>query len=672
MTILDGILQSADTGLANTDYTFVDADTLVKPDGTKFRIQGIDAPEVEKFVQGKYREGTAGGEVATETLRKLANDYNFTNVKPVLDENGEPAIDPFGRHIVDLVDDSGQSFKSKILESGILGTTRYTTDIDRVTSELGDLRREQDALRGVEGNTDWDQARIKLETAMQAEGFQQYGFRQTALDEVQLATAKSYGLGHLYASDNVQVRDYGRDFENNSNNPLSDAWDTGLIGVQESMYGIVNLLGVETGYDALANIGEAGVERARTRIGDRGQILTDYKDVQGFGDAVEYLTNNAVLSLPYMGITAAAAVAGPAFLLAPAAVYAGQTWNEMEGENKNAAVAVGAGVVQAAFDRLGIGLIFKGAGKGPKDMIKAGIKKLTDDGMTEEAARLTIMNATRAEMASFAGDAAKVAADQLKAKALFKSVASRTLAGTAGEAATETLQETTAYLAAHHTGAGFDWNDLTERQLQAFIAGGTLGGAFGTVGGAIDAGAWADVAVRQAPAEAKRLSLAGKFAEEEKAKFGRVSSIQENTAAARKRAADAGPTGAVSIEERIDAHRKSRKDKDLSEKVIDAFHSAPALWRGATRYIFTPELLEKSRSARIMADMFGGQLQRTFSGSNFENTKHHIVSTYRNLVPMPKTFWNSQGIRSRKGAAEASAQLYRGIDHFLTQVLILT
>ena len=122
-------------------------------------------------------------------------------------------------------------------------------------------------------------------------------------------------------------------------------------------------------------------------------------------------------------------------------------------------------------------------------------------------------------------------------------MAGRLVAGAGGEAATEALQETVAYAGATlGSDKQWDWNELNERQVQALIAGGTLGGVFATASGAIDAGAWADVAVRQAPAEAKRLSLAGKFAEEEKAKYGRISSIQENTAAARKRAADAGPT----------------------------------------------------------------------------------------------------------------------------------
>ena len=57
--------------------------------------------------------------------------------------------------------------------------------------------------------------------------------------------------------------------------------------------------------------------------------------------------------------------------------------------------------------------------------------------------------------------------------------------------------------------------------------------------------------------------------------------------------------------------------------------AAPSLWRGSVRNIFTPAILDQSRAARIVADMFGGQLQRTFSGSSYENAKHHKVSIYK-------------------------------------------
>ena len=652
MAGLNDLLKPADNRIPGANFTFQDADTVLldEPVGDVkgVRLRGVLAPETTGI---GLKAGEVGGTMTTQQVIDLANKMGYTNL--VYDEN---ELDDTGtRFVGDLKDKHGRSFSRALATSGILGVSD-AHDIEglRESAEYGAyLRTSKD--REI---NDWDKAKSAIDEAILEDQRYANQFKQQQLISGDARFSGAYD--DASAAFEYRDRDTGT---GKSLSPFSDAWDTGLIGVQESMWGVLNLLGETNEWDGVANIGEAGVERARSRIGDRGHFITDYKDVDGFWSAVEYVGNNAALSLPYMGITVAGTVAAPftggLSLTAPAAVYTGQTWNEMEGE-KNAAVAIGAGVAQAALDRLGLSFVFKGAGKAPRDLLKRGVDHLVSQGMTKQAATETVMAATRKELASFAGNAAQVAADQLKAKALFKSVAGRLVAGAGGEAATEALQETVAYTgAALGSDKVFDWNELNDRQVQALVAGGALGGVFATASGAVDAGAWADVAVRQAPAEAKRLSLAGKFYEEEKSQFGRVSSIQENTAAARKRATAAGPTGTVSIEERIDAHRQSRKDKDLSEKVIDAFHSAPALWRGATRYIFTPELLERSRSARIMADMFGGQLQRTFSGSNFENTKHHIVSIYRNLVPMPKTFWNSQGVRTRKGAAKASAQMYR-------------
>ena len=143
-------------------------------------------------------------------------------------------------------------------------------------------------------------------------------------------------------------------------------------------------------------------------------------------------SNNAALSLPYMGITVAGTVAAPftggLSLAAPAAIYAGQTWNEMEGENRQASVAVAAGVAQAALDRVGLGFTFK-KGVGSTELLKKAVTELQKQGMTKEAAEATVVAATRKEMASFVGDAAQVAADQLKAKKLFKDVTKRAVVG---------------------------------------------------------------------------------------------------------------------------------------------------------------------------------------------------------------------------------------------------
>ena len=658
-----------DTSLEVTPgVSFIDADTISTPEGN-VRLQGISAPEVAHLTPtGTVTEGEVGGQLSTEQVAKLAKDMGFTEVR----YTGEAA---YGRREGDLINpNTGESFRRRLAKEGVVPVAPgYDTELLQQTADYGALLRTSKDYK----ETDWDKARRVIAEAIGNDQRQEGRFKMAQAASGDWRKAKEYwlsqGLDEAEATRRADRR-YNKNVADihymdrnvatgDSNNPWSDSWDVGITGVQESMWGVVDMFGENIGSDYLETAGEMGVRRARNRIGQKGRLILDYKDVDGFWDAVEYVGNNAALSLPYMGITVAGTVAAPftggASLAAPAAVYAGQTWNEQEGENKNAAVAIGAGVAQAALDRLGIGLIFKGTGKAPRDLLKAGVTELTKRGMSEEAAEAAVMQATRKELASFAGDAATVAGDQLKAKNLFKAMAGRLVAGAGGEAATEALQETVGYTGAHWTGEGFDWNDLNERQIQAIVAGGTLGGVFSVPSSVYDAGAWADVAYREAPAEAKRLSLAGKFAEEEKNEFGRIASNQENAAAARSRSAAAGPHAHPSLEERADVHHKSQKDRSTTEKLVDGLHAAPSLWQGSVRYIFQPEILEKSRSARIMADMFGGQLQRTFSGSNYENSKHHRATIYRNMVPSPTKFWKSRGIRSRKKIAQASHQMYQ-------------
>ena len=665
---LDDLLKPADntfTG-AGGDFTFIDADTvrLATPEGDidSVRLEGVLAPETAKaFRIDEYGgAGEVGGAATTQQVIELARSMGYTNL--VYDKN---KVDDTGtRYVGDLQDKHGRSFARALASSGILGVSdKHDTQNLRESADYAAFLRTSKDYEV----SDWDKAKAAIDEAILEDQKYINQFKKQQLIAGDAATSPQARALYSDASAAFEYEDRHTG-TGKSLSPFSDAWDTGLIGVQESMWGVLNMLGETNQWDGLANIGQAGVNRAQARIADRGHFITDYKDVNGFGDAIEYLTTNAALSLPYMGITAAATVAAPftggLSLTAPAAVYAGQTWNEMEGDNKNAAIAIGSGVAQAALDRVGIGFIIKGTGKAPKEILNKGIKKLMSDGMTREAATATVMAATRKEIASFAGNAAEIAADQLKAKAVFKNVAGRFIAGVGGEAATEALQETVAYTSAHTANnfQTFDWNELTERQIQALIAGGTLGGAFSIPGAAYDAGAWADVAVRQAGADTTRLSLAGKHAEEEKSRFGRVSSNQENAANARARAVQAGPNAVPSLEERTSAHKKSRKDKEFGERLVDVMHSAPSLWQGATRFIFQPEILEKSRTARMMADMFGGQLQRTFSGANYENTKHHLVMIYRNMVPEPGAFWKSRGIRLRSTAAKESHKMYQQLN----------
>ena len=81
------------------------------------------------------------------------------------------------------------------------------------------------------------------------------------------------------------------------------------------------------------------------KLADAPEIILDYKEVDSVWDGFSWAMNNAVMSAPYLVATfGAAAAAVPAAMIAGpvaggitavapiSAIYAGHTWNEMEGE----------------------------------------------------------------------------------------------------------------------------------------------------------------------------------------------------------------------------------------------------------------------------------------------------------------------------------------------------
>lgn len=102
MGLLDKMAALPSTALGGTNKSFIDADTLQDDEGNRFRLQGIDAAEVEKVTNGKFKQGTAGGGASTEIISNLANEQGFTNLVPQFDEHGKPVRDPFGRIVSDL------------------------------------------------------------------------------------------------------------------------------------------------------------------------------------------------------------------------------------------------------------------------------------------------------------------------------------------------------------------------------------------------------------------------------------------------------------------------------------------------------------------------------------------------------------------------------------------
>ena len=79
---------------------------------------------------------------------------------------------------------------------------------------------------------------------------------------------------------------------------------------------MLNLLGESTGAEALADIGENGVIRAKSRMQEYdAEKVLDYRDVDGFWSAIEFVGNNAAISVPYMAATIGGAALAPVLVV---------------------------------------------------------------------------------------------------------------------------------------------------------------------------------------------------------------------------------------------------------------------------------------------------------------------------------------------------------------------
>ena len=650
--------------LGASGLTFYDADTLYDSEGQGYRLKGVNALEVSTF--GK--EGEVGGQLSLDKISQLANEMGYTNVVQL----GEK--DTTGnREMIDLQDDQGRSFVRELAASGI---TRVQEGFDP-GGTLTFSNQFRDFLKTGQDYEDneFDKAAVELDKYIDENN--KYS------QEVKAKVASD-----IISSDFQRV---GQDESGNSLNPYSTAWNTGMIGVTDAAWGMVSLLGDSLGLEGMKGSGEAGVRRARARIADQGQILTSYEDVDSFGDAVDFIANNTLLSIPYMGITAAAAVTAPltggVSLLAPVSIYTGQTWNEMGDQirhtdkERSASVAIASGIAQAALDRLGLAGI---TGAGGKELYKKGVQALIDQrGMSEQLAKATMAQSTKREMASYLGDVGDVAREQLKAKHLTTDLLKRMRTGALTEATTEGLQEAIAGIGADiGSDTDIDWNDIQSRAINGMVAGGTLGASFSVPGAAMDAGQWANIAWGVEPEDARVTAAATKYAREERDrqvkrlyKEARQQGMtaQEATQYAQARAVvptveeslkivRESPEALELMEDKAKRHEERKKSRTIGESISNAMSNIPALWRGQVNHIFSEELLRKSRTARLMKDAFGGSLSRVFGGSDMENAKHHRMTMYKAMLQDdPENIYtalNNGKKTSDKDKARISKEIY--------------
>ena len=647
--LLDSIIENT---TLNGQYTFIDGDTIRDKAGEKYRIQGMDAPEISKLYGSEFLGSTAGGIEATRSIQKLAREQGFTNVV----KTGK--VDPFGRPLVDLQDDKGNSFTTKIISSGALESNMYTQAEDINSARIHELFDDQIKNSSGEFKKGADQIRAAIESETRKDLL----LRDKAVNELDYLRGGGGGLSGVVNS-SVLFKKNDRDLNNDALNPLGESFETGLYSVKESLFGIASWLGYVSDVEMLEEFGEDGAARVRGRIAEQDNVILDYKDVKGFGDAIEFVGNNLMMSLPYMGMTVAGTLINPVVgLSAMSSVYTGQTWNEMEGANKDAALALGSGILQATVDRFSLQAIVRGTGKltlkeSYNDIVADYAKKYN---VSSDEAKKVINSFTRKELANVASDGAKLAKDQLGKRKLAIDFLNRVRAGAATEGTTEALQESIGYVSAH-TVDGFDFGELQERAVSAFVAGGSLGGGFGAVGSAANAGAWMDIAYGKSVEDPNDVAKSTMYArEEEQLAYERAKKkyqpLFDNGSITEEELEQMARNEAVvhTTDEIVEHYRENvtdiqfedqglnasaergeanLKNRTAGEKVKDFATGGMALLKGQVHQTFTDGIRSRSRTARMMRDVFGGGVMgRVFGGADFENFKHHMLTFYKGFL----------------------------------------
>lgn len=707
MGLREDIMAYKPNTLAGTNYSFLDGDTLENPDGPNYRIEGYNSAEVSKYLGDKgFSEGTAGGQTTTDIITNLANEQGFTNVKPLFNPDGSPKLAVgSNRQMVQLTNANGESFTTRLLESGAMDLTDFSSKEDKVRVLQAQRERNESILKGTYTSNAFDKASNQIKNAELSEGAKSRGFRDALSNEAERMKYIDYFMNSKgmsrkqaesemdkYFTRSVDESNYGVSLNNKSLNPISDSWSKGWMSVGESGYGIANMAGARTGIEGLESWGEAGVKRQNLKMQEFGYTIDNYKSIEGVASTFEYLGNVMAMSLPYMAATAAAAITaaptgGLSFSL-PMGLYAGMTWNEMEGDNdsKSASLAIGAGVVMSVLDRLGL----KGLGgfrKNPAKAIAEDIPKeyaLRNDVTIKEAKEI-ISEMANQSVGAFAKEAESIAKKQLTAGASAKRLLGGVGVGSSVEGFTEVGQEAVGYAAAvAGSEKEFDMEEFQDRLANAAIAGTALGSTFSIPGSINNQIGWMDAAARFG--EPISDSETEKFKVQEIEKYGTVRSIgqvlsnvrasianrkRERSSLSRK-AYDAmlvgtgipiPDDGVTPLAQLAEEHIKNEGNKPFSERGINKLMNISALWQGSTTDA-TKETNKISAASRALSSMLGGMLTPLHGGAGLEAAQHHKVTEYKNLVPLPAKAYKMLGLKSflglhsTKNKAEISKRVY--------------
>lgn len=677
-----------DLEIANSGFVFIDGDTWKnKETGEKFRFAGIDFAETNKVLVDKgFIRGEAGGNFAKNLIPSILNKYGFTI--PVLTEQDAG----YERKIGDFKDKDGNLASDFLIEIGLakpsfIGKSKETMSEDQYARYVYNLRK-----RGEEGpKTDLEIASELLKVAEHTNTNGQFVAKKRAFNEAEFALLPEIFSGVVLRNknatfDNRSKVPYSQSFDNALTMAGNAFRQVGVMGA--------DLMGLDDAkrfleYDI--DYEKTMLKRMpKVRLDYKDVDWTDLGQVSEYVGANLAMSLPFMgvtgLSLLLKGPTMGASLA------LPVTMYTGLILDEMPGETeeKSYALAVAGGSIAAALDVFGLrgalGLMRPSqfmTGEAKEEAIKAvmnakgeslekvratlgkdAAKLLVGDTVTREAAEIALGKATKRQVAALSADVKAKVDAQLAKSVVLKQFTKRLLQGAAFEGSTEMLQELTQYTAAVlGSEKVWDFEELENRLINASVAGTIMGSGFSIPGTVWEAGAWKDASVATAEYDNRYDSAKTSWkAEERSDNDGRERDLDEVIGAEWKEINDRDgvplmPRGLALPENfselsEFEQYEFMNNPANFSENVFEKFADAGQersdatpksdklgtllmdpmrALRSAVATRISVDLMNKSKSARLLYSMLIADNNSTYQGVNFTSDKVNNYISFEKL-----------------------------------------
>jgi len=616
--------------LEGTTLSFIDGDTLKdSATGESYRLRGMDSRETAKIINGKYQAGEAGADAATAYNWGLAQRGGFTNVV----FTGE--VGKWGRPLADLHDADGNSFADTLIRTGVSQITKYNSE-DDVTSSLYGMAADA----GSSTWTAYDEAR----TAIYENETDQYG--GLPMEKLIAFDAAEYAANpDLYMA--IKSKAKGADYEGRSRTPFGTGFDIGYATLNKSLNTLGQTLANRFGADEAEASFAADAAVNQKYIDGRPTVKMDVTEIDwtSFDEVTTGMKGMLGTSIPFMGATmvgmAAAPVTYGTSMALPLSMYTGMTLDSMEGsvEDKNIGVAIVAGAAMTYLDKIGLkGLVSpsmmitkEGRVEAIKAIAKADKFKHLPHAEAMKAASAELLTVSKAGLLTYIDDAKAFGANQILKGNLFRESVKSLAKSTAGEGATEAMQELTEYTASViGSDKEWDYDEIQGRMTNAIVAGGLMGAGFATPGIAYQVGDWKAAVDVVNDNDGRFDNVNTPFRKAEEAEFGYVRSTDE--LAAENHDSASGVNGQTEPEDIIGELADQHEAPSTTLEHVKAFTLNPMVaLKGSLAQAFSAAE-GRSKTLQKIADMLGATRNKVYSGPGMVQEQQLAVAKYSSIL----------------------------------------